>query len=446
MSFIKFAVLLFLVLTAATGCASTYYTDLPSRQPEVYTEKTFAKDSEVKRELEKAKKGELRFTNVLYADESNSDNAGSDDANSDDAFGGKNKGTGIALYGSGDSYDGVNNGFNDESGGESFNDESEAIIEALSERLAYYEGLQTLAFDGGGASGGGNEPGSGAGSAENASGNGSYGAENAASGSQIIEAGNGRNLQKKSAEDLISDSLSESMRTVSGNYNFVNSTTVYSYVKGMIYKVYYHPEHATSIKLQEGETISYAALGDTNNWTIETLENSEDDGVFTYILVRPYILGETDLHIFTDRRVYHFHLISTDKTYQVQVEFRYPDSEGIVSKPKQALSGKKGAGVAFESAVSLSQGVRDLNFNYKITGNASWKPIRAYSDTVRTYIQFANSFVTNSETPIVLLRHNGRDEIVDFTGKGITYIVPLILSTNEILVLKVGKEECYVGY
>lgn len=405
-------ILLFvLIISVLTGCASTYYTDLPSRQPSVYTDSSFSKDDLVKKESERAKEefvsggespdfessfersgqGTLKFRNIIYPE--------------DEANGQKSDSAEVA-------------------GGITDFNESEAIIEALSERLSYYEGLQEKNGEGGDFSG-----------VE----------DKAVIGTEEFEERE-NNSSKKSPSDLVSENLNGSMITVSGRHNFVNSSTVYSYVKGKVYEAYYHPQHATSIKLQEGETLSFAALGDTTNWTIETLENAEEDGVYTYILLRPYAIGETDLHLYTDRRVYHFRLISTEKAYQVQIEFRYPESESMVTKPKKAGAAGKGNSASYDSATSFSKGVKDLNFNYRITGNASWKPLRAYSDTERTYIQFANSFVTNTETPIVLLRHNGRDEIVDFTGRGITYIVPVILSTNEIFVLKVGREECYVGY
>ncbi len=510
--------LCFVLLTS--GCASTYYTELPSRQPAVYTESTSPKDEVVAREVQRAmdeassaedaagsggdsgvpfpdgtdgthrsidrvghdsgvpfpdgsdglqdgwagenrfgsksgesqqaQAGDFRFRNMIFRD------GGEESVLQEDSGAMPRQGSWDSfaeVYPAGEGGDAVQGIGNAARDGvhpmarcETEYDDSEAIIEALSERLSYYESL--------------------AGS-DAASPGGSERIPDAlfpAGNVSALQSGTPGSGRGAAAEDIISSSVSGARRTVTSAYNFVNSTTVYSYVKGMVYDVFYHPEHATSIRLQAGEALSYAALGDSNNWTIETLENTEEGEEYTYVHARPFAPGETDLHLYTDRRVYHFRLISSDGAYQVQVEFRYPDSDVVKSsggisslaaqggagRPSSGVAGSKAAGSSassrYETATAMAQGVRDLNFNYRITGSASWKPVRAYSDTVRTYIQFPNSFATNSETPIVLLRHNGRDEIVDFTGRGITYIVPLILSTNEVFVLKAGREECYVGY
>lgn len=255
-----------------------------------------------------------------------------------------------------------------------------------------------------------------------------------------------QNLQEineiqRTPEEIITENINQNRQTVTGNANFNNAITQYTYINGVIYDVYFNPNNITDIRLEQDEIISQVIFGDVNNWICETISAQENDDNYTHLLIRPCNYNiQTDCMVVTNRRVYYFRLISTSKTGQLVVQFRYPLSA------KNKISGDVISGGIYNTATELGKGIADCNFNYKISGSASWKPIRAYSDTSRTYIQFANSFSTNSTTPVVYLRKNGTDSQVNFTCKGITYIVPIILSSNEVFVLKAENEECLVGY
>lgn len=249
-------------------------------------------------------------------------------------------------------------------------------------------------------------------------------------------------------ENLIEESINSSRTTVLGSSNFRNAITYYTYIDGLIYDVYFNPDHVTDIRLQEGETLnSSLVMGNPDLWIAEHIDNNESGKVVTHLLIRPLQVNiETDCMVATNKRVYYFRLISTPKTPQLCVCFRYPlaqyetEESSTNYTPFVVPLGEE------ESATGLGKTVADLNFNYKIKGKASWKPIRVYSDTVRTYIQFDNSFLTNSESPYVFLRKKGEDELVNFTANGVTYICPLILANDELLVLKSGKTEVLIGY
>lgn len=244
------------------------------------------------------------------------------------------------------------------------------------------------------------------------------------------------------SEAILAAAREGSARSVSSRAQMFGVVTVYTYIDGLVYDVYYKPDKATIIRLEEGESIVNCLLGDPALWAYETLGSVEGGKSYSYVLFRPYSQGiETDAHVFTDRRVYHFRLVGSAGESMVQVQFRYPGS-GSASGSGSRLLASSGT----PSATEFSRGIGDLNFNYVIKGDASWRPVRAFSDTERTYIQFDNSFRTNSETPVVYLRRGGKDELLDFTAKGVTYIVPVILSTNEVFVLKVEGREVLVGY
>ncbi len=251
-------------------------------------------------------------------------------------------------------------------------------------------------------------------------------------------------------EELIYQNKQNSRVTVDGNYLFNNSITTYTYVDGQIYDIFFTPANVTDIRLEAGENLINTVIGNPNGWIFDQITATENGNSYVHVLLRPVAVNnQSDCLIATDRRVYYLRLISTVQTAQMGVRWYYPYSGynpyNITSN--QTTQGLTGGVVSSstQTATGFAKSVQDLNFNYKIEGDASWKPLRAYSDRERTYIQFANEFVANSETPVVYLKQGNEESLVNFTLKGITYVIPLVLSSNESFALRVGSKSVTVS-
>lgn len=255
------------------------------------------------------------------------------------------------------------------------------------------------------------------------------------------------NGNEGTSEEIIYKNKQNSRVTIDGSYLFNNSITTYTFVDGQIYDIFFTPANVTDIRLEAEESVINIVIGNSNAWVCEQVIAMENGNSYAHILLRPVNTNnQSDCMIFTDKRVYYLRLVSTVQTAQMGVRWYYPYSG---YNPYSALgSYATSSGIlttGATTATSFAKNVSDLNFNYKIEGEASWKPIRAYSDRERTYIQFANEFGSNSETPVVYLKQGNEESLVNFTLKGITYIIPFILSSNEGFVLRVGANSVVVS-
>ena len=248
------------------------------------------------------------------------------------------------------------------------------------------------------------------------------------------------------SSNLLSEVRHNNTISVNSNYDFTNTITLYNYQPGKIYDVFLNPINITDIQLQAGEELITVVLGDMNNWFVEQVNSIENGNICTHVFIRPLNINiSTDCEILTTKRNYYLKLYSMESS-QVAIQWRYPYEEESNNK-SVFTSNQPNIIVSNEpTTMQISKAVESLNFNYKITGEASWKPERVYSDTKRTYIQFNNSFLTNAETPSAYLRNGSstQNELINYTARGITYIIPMILTTNQSIVLKSGNNEVLI--
>ena len=131
----------------------------------------------------------------------------------------------------------------------------------------------------------------------------------------------------------------------------------------------------------------------------------------------------------TSRRTYHIQLKSTATQYMARVGFEYPEDVGSKLADINARLGADtipGAGVPAEQ----------LNFSYSISGSASWRPTRVYSDGAKTYIQFPSS-LSGQDAPVLFVVSGGQNRIVNYRLKGNMMVVDYQIDTA-ILVSGVG--------
>ena len=80
-----------------------------------------------------------------------------------------------------------------------------------------------------------------------------------------------------------------------------------------------------------------------------------------------------------------------------------------------------------------------LNFSYSVSGSASWKPKRVYSDGVKTYIQFSKS-VSSQDAPVLFVVSGGQNRIVNYRLNGTMMVVDFYID-QAILVSGVGSKQ-----
>lgn len=159
---------------------------------------------------------------------------------------------------------------------------------------------------------------------------------------------------------------------------YVNAIQVWPFTDGALYQVY-----AAVESLQPGEERVTVAANDTVRWIVGDTSSGNGADLRVNVLGKPIRLGvKTNLVITTSRKTYLLELTSTDKTWMASVSWEYP-RDRMLALQRQAKAASPAAPV--DSGLSLE----NLRFRYAISGsNPPWKPLRAFDDGAKGYIQF----------------------------------------------------------
>lgn len=189
-----------------------------------------------------------------------------------------------------------------------------------------------------------------------------------------------------------------------------DSTMVFSYSPSQLYKIYCKLNYLTDIVLKEGEQITYVGGGDTGKWMLDasTVEGTP------HIYLKPIAKGaKTNIIINTTHHTYQV-LCSEGDWYNPIIKWSY-GSENIM----KSIASQK----ALDRTVSgVVQSPENLSFDYRIRGDASWKPEHVFDDGRKTYIRFSNSF---KKLPVLFVKEKGHKEamLVNYHVKANTLVV-----------------------
>ncbi|WP_420738176.1 P-type conjugative transfer protein TrbG [Bradyrhizobium japonicum] len=190
------------------------------------------------------------------------------------------------------------------------------------------------------------------------------------------------------------------------------------------------PLEVCDIELEAGEVVRDVLVGDTVRWKVEPATSGAVGGQAIHLIVKPAEPGlVTSMVVTTSRRTYHIQLKSNATQYMARVGFEYPEEVGSRLADVNARIGADtipGAGVPAEQ----------LSFAYSVSGGASWRPTRVYSDGVKTYIQFPSS-LSGQDAPVLFVVSGGQNRIVNYRLKGDIMVVDYQIDTA-ILVSGVG--------
>lgn len=211
---------------------------------------------------------------------------------------------------------------------------------------------------------------------------------------------------------------------------FINAVQVYPFSAGALYQVYAAPGQVTDIALQPGEQLvgsGPVAAGDTVRWIVGDTESGAGDRRQVHILVKPTRPDlQTNLVINTNLRTYHMELRSTEKTYMASVSWQYPQDQLIALRRQNARAAEV---QPVASGVDISR----LNFRYRVEGDsAPWRPLRAFDDGSKVYIEFASGIGQGEMPPLFVIGSAGDSELVNYRASQNYYVVDRLFAAAEL--------------
>jgi len=208
---------------------------------------------------------------------------------------------------------------------------------------------------------------------------------------------------------------------------YLNAIQVWPYSEGALYQVYASPGRVTDVMLQEGEQLTSVSAGDTVRWIVGDTTSASGAAQRVHVLIKPVRANlRTNLVITTSRRIYLLELTATPQTWMASVSWDYP---------RDQLTALKGQVLRAEAAAPVTQGValEHLAFRYAITGDTpSWRPLRAFDDGERVYIQFPAGIAQGELPPLFVVGTDGGAELVNYRYHAPYYIVDRLFGAAEL--------------
>jgi type IV secretion system protein VirB9 len=207
---------------------------------------------------------------------------------------------------------------------------------------------------------------------------------------------------------------------------FLNATQYFAYEEGALYELHAASGFLSTIQLQPGEQLVNIAAGDTARWVIGNV--ASDDR--TIILVKPTRPDlTTNLVITTDKRVYLVEASSHgDTAYNAVIAWTYPFEE--ISHQIAVIEAEN---ERRDDTVVTGVPVDQLDFDYDIDGDMpGWRPVRAFNDGSKTYIEFKDDLGTIEAPPLFLTDSDGSGQLVNYRVKQNYYVVDRLFDRAEL--------------
>lgn len=217
---------------------------------------------------------------------------------------------------------------------------------------------------------------------------------------------------------------------------YVNAIQVWPYADGALYQVYTSPGRVTVIALQPGEELVTVSAGDTVRWIVGDTASGAGATLRVNILVKPTRTAlKTNLVVTTNRRTYLLELSSTPQTWMASVSWDYP-RDRMLALQKQAQQAQASAPV--ETGMTLEQ----IRFRYAVSGDSPpWKPLRAFDDGERVYIQFPGGIAQGELPPLFVIGARGDGQLVNYRFRSPYYVVDRLFGAAE---LRLGGDKAQV--
>ncbi|PAU51860.1 P-type conjugative transfer protein TrbG [Pseudomonas indica] len=214
---------------------------------------------------------------------------------------------------------------------------------------------------------------------------------------------------------------------------YINAIQVWPYSDGALYQVYTSPGRVTAINLQAGEELITVAAGDTVRWIVGDTSSGSGEELRVSVLVKPTRVDlKTNLIITTTRRTYLIELTATEQAWMASVSWDYP-KDRMLALQRRATAAKDAEPV--DAGLTLEQ----LRFRYAISGsNPPWKPLRAFDDGRKVYIQFPAGIAQGELPPLFVIGPEGDGQLVNYRFRSPYYIVDRLFGAAE---LRLGADK-----
>jgi len=218
--------------------------------------------------------------------------------------------------------------------------------------------------------------------------------------------------------------------------SFMGAIQIYDYKPGDIYQINAAPEHVTDIALEPGEELISVSAGDTVRWKLGDTRSGSGHNSQVHILVKPLAADiKTNLIILTSKRTYYAQLEARPESYMPAIAWHYESD--FVQTPVIA----KYASLGTEASIPDIQTPRfdQLDFDYKIKGDRpAWRPVRAFDDGQKVYIQFPEDISRSEAPPLFVLSEAGESSLINYRVKGRYYVVDRLFDRAE---LRIGEKK-----
>lgn len=214
---------------------------------------------------------------------------------------------------------------------------------------------------------------------------------------------------------------------------YINAVQVWPYSTGALYQIYASPGKVTDIALQPGEELVALSAGDTVRWVIGDTTSGSGTTQRVHVLVKPARAGiATNLLVLTNRRVYHLEVTATERTWMASVSWNYPHD---VVTTLRAREQKAEAATPIASGLQLER----LRFRYSISGDKpTWRPLRAFDDGEKVYIQFPAGITQGEMPPLFVVGPTGDTQLVNYRVRSPYYVVDRLFGAAE---LRLGSQK-----
>ena len=208
---------------------------------------------------------------------------------------------------------------------------------------------------------------------------------------------------------------------------YVNAIQVWPFTDGALYQVYAAVGRVTVVALQPGEELVTVAAGDTVRWIVGDTSSGSGADLRVNVMVKPIRSGlKTNLVITTSRRTYLLELTATEKAWMASVSWEYPKDK-MLALQRQAQAA--GAAAPVDSGLSLEK----IRFRYAVSGsNPPWKPLRAFDDGEKVYIQFPPGIAHGELPPLFVIGAQGDGQLVNYRFRPPYYIVDRLFGAAEL--------------
>ncbi|AAP86106.1 Type IV secretion system, conjugation protein (plasmid) [Cupriavidus necator H16] len=213
---------------------------------------------------------------------------------------------------------------------------------------------------------------------------------------------------------------------------------VFTYSRDQIFRVLSAPLKVTTIEFPDDEQIvGDPAWGENVRWDYDT------DGA-NHLYVKPQAAGLVNtLSVNTNKRSYEFTLVSSPLggIFYQKVRFRIPTSISAKVKARNDARDEQGedarsAGAEARNPDAVGVSPDQLNFEYSISGTASFKPETAFDDGKALWLRLPAAALQS--WPVALVKDGSDFVVVNQIRRGGYLVVQRLADT---IVLRSGDDE-----